>query len=113
MTWPYKTGAVIVWFLTFRLIPFCYVSFCLYLEYRKEMSLALVMLLTGMKNVLHNFTSDSCYNSSVTLWAYVRGNVESSVTHGKEQDGGIPQCIDRYVVKNRLFRRRTDVFCSF
>ena len=64
-----KTGAVIVWFLTFRLILFCYVSFCLYLEYGRELSLALMMLLTGTKNILHTFILNSCNNSYMTLWA--------------------------------------------
>ena len=41
------------------------------------MSLALMMLLTGPnKNILHNFTPNSCNNSYMTLWAYVRGDVD-------------------------------------
>jgi len=68
-------------------------------EYRKEMSVARNdASYRNEKNILRNFTSDSCNNSFMTLWAYVRGNVESGVTHGKEQDIGIQQCIDRYAV---------------
>ena len=76
------------------------------------MSLTLMMLLTGTKNILHNFTLKSCNNSYMALWAYVRGNVDSCVTHGKEQDIGIQQRIDCYVIWNRLIRRRADAFCS-
>jgi hypothetical protein len=52
--WHGRTKPALSSIGSFRSIYFCFVLFCLYLEYRKEMSLALMMLLRGTKNILNN-----------------------------------------------------------